>query len=187
MLENLEFDENGILKRHHVLNAKVFDNDTIPYIQLAEVDIWAKKTRKQRRREIRYNKLRRDVLKVYPFARAAAIRLEACNRGISNSKTKKERKAYMKEFEGNLWTDFEKDLRKMTFRQGRILIRLIDREIGSSSYDILKDYKGKVAAVFWQTVARIFGSNLKWEYDTEEQEDIEKIIKEIEDQGLVSR
>jgi len=93
--------------------------------------------------------------------------------------TKSERKSLLKEKEKELLTEYEDDIRTMTFRQGRILIKLIDRETGSPSYDLIRDLRGSTSAFFWQAIARIFGSNLKWEYDPEEEKAIEAIIQSI--------
>ena len=81
--------------------------------------------------------------------------------------------------EDDIFAEYENEIRSMTFKQGRILIKLIDREAGSTSYTILEELKGKSSAVFWQAIARIFGSNLNWEYDPVEERAIEEIIKSI--------
>ncbi len=80
---------------------------------------------------------------------------------------------------------FENPLRKLTFSQGRMIIKLIDRETGNTSYDLIKDYKGGFSAFFWQSVARVFGSNLKDEYDGDREDKmIEHIIIMI-DNGIL--
>ncbi|MPM47236.1 hypothetical protein SDC9_93944 [bioreactor metagenome] len=77
----------------------------------------------------------------------------------------REREKFIKQFETNLFREFEKPLRKMTISQGKLLLKLIDREIGQSSYYLIRNYRGGAAAGFWQGVARIFGSDLKKPYD----------------------
>ena len=87
----------------------------------------------------------------------------------------------IKETENKIRTEFEEDVKRLTITQGRILIKLIDRETGNTTYQVLQNVKGNVSAVFWQAIARIFGSNLKSEYDPYgEDELIERIIVMIE-------
>jgi hypothetical protein len=90
--------------------------------------------------------------------------------------TDKERKQYINEVEKQILDEYEEELKKLTITQGRILLKLIDREIGETSYEILKDLKGTFTAVFWQTLARIFGHNLKSEFDPQGED---KLLNEI--------
>ena len=95
--------------------------------------------------------------------------------------TEKERKDYMKEVEKEVFRDYEGDMQQMSLAQGKLLIKLIDRETSNTSYELIRDYRGKVPAAFWQGVARIFGTNLKAEYDPYgEDAIIERIVTEIE-------
>jgi hypothetical protein len=99
--------------------------------------------------------------------------------------TEKERKEYLKNVEKDVFAQYEGDMRQMTITQGRLLIKLIDRETQNTSYTLIKDYRGKFAAVFWQGIARIFGTNLKEQYDPfGEDALIESIILEIDAGGL---
>ena len=82
-------------------------------------------------------------------------------------KTEKDKRAYIKQVEREIHEEFEGDLKKLTITQGRILLKLIDREVGETSYDLLKEFKGTFSAFFWQTLARIFGHDLKSEFDPE--------------------
>jgi hypothetical protein len=80
-----------------------------------------------------------------------------------------------------VFAEYEDDMREMTMTQGRLLIKLIDRETQNTSYDLIRDFRGKFSAAFWQGIARIFGTNLKEEYDAYgEDAPIELIINEIE-------
>ena len=88
----------------------------------------------------------------------------------------KKRKEFINEAEKELRNQFEDELKGLTITQGRILIKLIDRETGETSYELVKELKGSFSAVLWQTVARIFGSNLKSEFDPEGED---KLINEI--------
>ena len=83
----------------------------------------------------------------------------------------------IKAFEGEIKNMFNKEIKNLTITQGGILIKLIDRETGTSSYDLLKDMKGGITAFFYQSIARFFGNNLKKTYDLQEDRDIEAIIQ----------
>jgi hypothetical protein len=100
---------------------------------------------------------------------------------LESFKSEKERKDYMKEVEKEVFRDYEGEMQQMTLTQGKLLIKLIDRETRNTSYELIRDYRGKVPAAFWQGVARIFGTNLKAEYDPYgEDAIIERIVQEIE-------
>ena len=117
----------------------------------------------------------------YPYAKLAAVQLKFINDSIAHIVNEKERKRFVKATEKDLKEQFEKDLKKLTVTQGRILIKLVDRETGSTSYSLVKELRGSLQAFFWQGLARLFGSNLKSEYDgvgTDAQ--IEQIIEQIE-------
>ncbi|MBL4716348.1 MAG: DUF4294 domain-containing protein [Bacteroidia bacterium] len=171
------------MAKGYIVYGSVVNGDTVPSIQLNTLHIWAKRSkkdiRKSKRKKARYDRLARDVRKVYPMARVASAKLKYINNELAKLETKSERKSLLKEKEKELLTEYEDDIRTMTFRQGRILIKLIDRETGSPSYDLIRDLRGSTSAFFWQAIARIFGSNLKWEYDPEEEKAIEAIIQSV--------
>jgi uncharacterized protein YicC (UPF0701 family) len=132
-----------------------------------------------------YSQLELKVKKVYPIAKVAAIKLEEYNRVYTTFKTERERKNYVKEVEKDLFSEFEDELRAMKVSEGRILIKLLDRETGNSSFEIIKEFKGGFSAFFWQSVAKLFGHDLKAQYDpVTEDRLIEYIIVQI-DMGLI--
>lgn len=152
-------------KKNIILRQKVIDGDTLPHINLKEVAVVPPYRFKNKRQVKRYSRLVRNVKKTLPYARMAAAKLERINNEMAAIQGEKARKKYLKEAEKELFEEFEQPLRKLTFSQGRMLIKLIDRETGDTSYNLIKEYKGGFSAFFWQSVARIFGSNLKSEYD----------------------
>ena len=91
-------------------------------------------------------------------------------------KTEREQRQYIKQVEAEIMDKYEDDLKGLNITQGRILLKLIDRETGETSYELLKELKGSFSAVFWQTLARIFGNNLKSEFDPEGED---KLLNEI--------
>jgi hypothetical protein len=129
----------------------------------------------------RYEKLVYNVKRVYPYALIVRDKLKAVNSELEKLPDDKERKKYIKDIEKQVFRDYEGDMKDMTITQGKLLIRLIDRETQNTSYDLIKEYRGKISAVFWQGIARFFGTNLKDEYDPGGDDFfIELIIIEIE-------
>lgn len=173
--------------RYRVL-ATVVDGDTIPMINMAPVAIYATISPEASANLKAYLKLKRDVLRAYPYARLASVQLKYINDSIANIPNEKQRKRFIKTEEKILKAQFEKDLKKLTVTQGRILIKLIDRETGSTSYSLVKELRGSLQAFFWQGLARLFGSNLKSEYDgIGEDRLIESIVQQIERGELTYR
>lgn len=168
-------------KERIVVYATMIDGDTIPVIPLHEVSIYSFRPHKSKKEARKTTKLIRNVKKVYPYAKLAGIKLVEYEGILADVEDKKERKKIMKQAEQELDDEFGDDLRDMTFSQGKILIKLIYRETGNSSYDLVAELRGKFRAFFWQAFARIFGFNLKNGYDPEgEDKEIEFIVKMIE-------
>ncbi len=165
----------------YVIKAFVIGGDTTLIIDLPEYGVNAKMTRKIRKQIKRNERLVYNVKKVYPYARLAGIKLNEYEVLLKKAQNDIERKKLMKQAESELRDQFEGDIRKLTFTQGIILIKLIDRETGNSSYSLIQELRGKFTAFFWQTLARIFDYNLKEEYDpTGRDKDIEEIVVMIE-------
>lgn len=161
--------------------ATIVDGDTVPLINMAPVDITGALTPESAEKLKAYLKLRRDVIRAYPYAKLASEQLRLINDSIAHISSERDRKKYIKETEKQLKEDFEKDLRKLTITQGRILIKLIDRETGSTSYSLVKELRGSFQAFFWQGIAKLFGTNLKTEYDLAGTDaTIESIVQQIE-------
>ena len=166
--------------RYKVLTT-VIDGDTIPLINLAPVEIIETLSPEAAARMKVYLKLRRDVLRAYPYARLAEVQLKFVNDSMAHIPNQRARKRFVKATEHQLKADFEKDLKNLTITQGRILIKLVDRQTGSTSYHLVKELRGSFQAFFWQGLARLFGENLKAEYDSAgEDAMIENIIQQIE-------
>lgn len=167
----------------YIVPAQVIDGDTIPVLVLDEVSIPPppKSTTTSTLSPVKYSKLIRDVKKVYPYAVTAGIKLNEYNDVISKITNEAERKKSMKEAEAELKEQFTDDVKNMTLSQGIILLKLIDRETGNSSYEIVKELRGSLSAIFWQTLAKFFGANLKIKYDpTGDDKYIEEIVLKIE-------
>lgn len=169
---------NDTLPYHGLpIGVVLYEEDTIPVYMLNEVAIFAKIIFKNERQELKYNKLVRDIKKTLPYARLCRKHIDEIACRLNTMSTKSEKEKYVKVAEKELFTEFEKPLKNLTFTQGRLLIKLIDRETGNTSYDLIKDIKGGFSAFVWQSVARMFGSNLKSEYDADgDDSKIESII-----------
>ncbi len=118
-----------------------------------------------------------NFAKVYPYALKAKEIMRDADSTIAHSNfTPREREKYIKEYEKKLFREFEKPLRKLTITQGKLLLKLMDREMGLSSFYVIKNYKGGAAAGFWQGIAKLFGSDLKKQYDKYGED---KIVEEL--------
>jgi len=168
-----------------VVHARIVDNDTIITIDLPEYCHSEKLPRKLKVKARKYSKLIHNVKKVYPYAKLAGIKLNEYEEILKNTENEGEQKKLMKIAEQELKDEFEGDLKKLTFSQGLILIKLVDRETGNSSFALVQELRGKFVAFFWQSFARLFGYNLKTEYDpTGADKEIEEIVVMIENGQL---
>jgi hypothetical protein len=173
-------EQKGIRDKTPVM-AKVEGGDTLIIQNLQPVVIFAWKERPDRKTR----RLIRNVKKVYPYARLTGIMLRSYNQRLQEADSKRERRKLMRQAEQELKEDYGDDLRKLTFTQGHILLKLIDRETGDTSYELVEELRGKFVAFFWQSFARIFGFNLKRDYDPEgEDKKIEQIVQLIEQGSL---
>ncbi len=164
-----------------VVYARVIDGDTVPIVPLKEVNIYAFRIIKNKREARKLSKLIRNVKRVYPYAKIAGIKLRQYNDTLLQAETKRERRRIMKMVEDEIKEKYGDELRRLTISQGKILIKLIDRETGDTSFELVQELRGNLMAFFWQTFARVFGYNLKTRYDPEgEDRIIEVIIKMIE-------
>lgn len=155
--------------------------DTIRLMRLDQVVIVGELTFKSKKEKEKFEKLRRDVRKAYPLAILASIKLQEFDAKLATINTEIERKAYMKKAEKELVKEFTDDIEKLTGNQGRLLIKLIDRETGHSTYGLVKELRGAFSAFMWQTLALMFNANLKKEYDAQgDDKHIELIIHQIE-------
>jgi hypothetical protein len=168
-----------------ILRGRVVDGDTLPHVVLNEVIIFPPWKFASQKEYLRYSKLVRNVKITLPYARIASSKLLEISNELTKIKGEKERKKFLKEAEKELFAEFEGPLRKLSFSQGKMLIRLIDRETGSTSYDLIKQYRGKVTAFFWQGMARIFGANLKDEYDPSRDDKMVEYIIMLIDSGQI--
>jgi hypothetical protein len=161
--------------------AEVVNGDTVPSIRCQDIWVYAEYTYKNKKQYDAWSRTKYNVKKVYPYAILASAKLKEYNRILEKMPTEASRKAYMKTVEKELKAEFEEPLKDLSMTQGKILLKLIDRETGNTSYELVKDLRGGFQAFMWQSVARIFGSNMKSEYDPKGEDImIERAIKLIE-------
>lgn len=159
----------------------VFNGDTIRYYTLPDVMVYGALDPTTVDNMQQYYKLRRNVIRAYPYAKLAASTMKSINDSLSKITSKRDRKKYIKSTEKVMKEKFEDELKKLSVNQGKILIKLIDRETGNSTYELVKEYRGGVSAFIWQTTARFFGISMKTTYDPDgEDKVIESIVQAIE-------
>ena len=153
------------------------DDELIPWFTLTDIEIYSTRIFKSPEERAKFNRLRYNVLRVLPYAMFARHRYARLQQDMASNLSRREKKKLIKVFEKEVKDMFNREIKNLTITQGGILIKLIDRETGSSSYELLKDMKGGFTAFCYQSVARIFGNNLKNKYDPQEDRDIEAIIQ----------
>jgi hypothetical protein len=160
----------------HPVNALIKNGDTIYISYLEDVSIQPYKRIASKRDLRQYRRLIYNVKKVYPYAKLAGEKYGEVTNTLKTLETAKAQREYIKQVEKEIIADFEDDLKDLTITQGRILIKLIDRETSYTSYEVVKDLRGSFQAAFWQVIARLFGSNLKVEFDAAGED---KMVDEI--------
>ena len=146
----------------NVLDFEVIDKDTIFFSKLPEVEILAFKSKEDKNA---YYILKRRVLKVYPYALVAKKKLDEIKSNLENIPKRRKKKQYTKEMTKWVKEEYTDRLKSLTMNEGKILVKLIYRETNTTSYDIVKSYRGSFNALFWQTMAKLWDNNLKTQYD----------------------
>jgi len=152
------------------------NGDSVASVQVLAIPVFARKADLRR-----YWKLVQAVKKVYPIACSARIEMRQMEEELLRLPTRKEQRAYIKSVERRIKQQYEPVFRRMSRTQGRVLIKLVDRETDHTAYEIVRQFRGGFVAGFWQGIARIFGHNLKNGYDAEGDDRIlEQIILNYE-------
>jgi hypothetical protein len=161
--------------------AEVINGDTVPVAVLGSVFSFPKENFSSASEERYYWKLVRDVKIVYPLSRIVYFTLLETMNYIETLPDPKDRERHLRRMEKDLVKEYEPVLRKMTYTQGKILLKLINRECNSSPFDLIKAYRGSFTASFWQGVASLFHADLKSGYDpTSKDYTLERIVIKIE-------
>jgi len=153
-----------------------FNGELIPWIVGPELVIKAARIFKSEDDRKAYFRLKYNVYKVIPYARIAGNKYRQLQRDLATTADKGRQKQMIENCSKEVKELFNKDIKNLTITQGEILIKLIDRETGQNSYLLAKELKGGFHAFMFQSVARIFGHDLKEKYDPEQERDIEAIL-----------
>ncbi len=173
------------LSSAHTVTAIVDNGDTLLVIELAPVDVFAPRQFESRREARRYDRTVRNVKAAYPYARLAGNMFREYSEILLEIDNERDRRRFTEAVEKQIRSQFEEDLKRLTFSQGLILIKLIDRETQHTSYEVLREFRGAFSAVFWQSFGRLFGFNLKTQYDPYgDDKMIEEVVQLIE-AGLI--
>lgn len=164
----------------HYATTTLDNGEVVPWFPIEEVIIYAKRTFKTEEDRQKYLRLRRNVIRVLPYAIYAQKRYEQLDRDLALANSRREEKRLIKECEREIKDKITSEVKNLSVSQGKILIKLIERQTGNTSYDLVKDMKGGISAFVYQGVAKIFGHNLKSTYDPQEDYEIENIIREYE-------
>ena len=158
----------------------IYQGDTIPYVTLEPIQCFGDKVFRTTKEKVAWDRLKSNVKKVYPYAILAEAKLREYDRIISQM-PESQRAQYTKTAEKELKKQFGKELENLSINQGRILMKLIDRETGKTTYKVVKDMRGSFSAFMWQSVALMVGSSMKSEYDPQgDDKNIEEAIRLIE-------
>ena len=165
--------------------AVVDKGDTIATVNLPEVYVFPQMRFKNRRDQEKYNKLVRDVKKTLPYAKMVYNTLIETYEYMETLPNDKARQKHLKQMEKDLFKDYKPELKKLNFSQGKLLIKLIDRECNQSSYNLLKAYLGSFRAGFWNIFAGMFGASLKSEYDPKGKDAVTERVVILVENGLI--
>lgn len=154
--------------------------DTVYLGTLRDLYVYPKMKFKNKQQERFYWRTVRDVKKTLPYAKLIAKEMDATTELMSKM-TRKQQKKFWKQYEKLLFAQYEDEFKQMTVSQGQMLMLLVDRETQITSYDCIKMFKGNFSAMFWQGIAKMFGNDLKVEYDGNDKDKIvERVINLVE-------
>jgi len=160
---------------------QVNSNDTFYLARMQDIWVYPQMVFTSKKQERFYWKTVRDVKKTLPFAKELAIEMRVADQQLALLPDDKARRKWWKQHEKYLFKKYENDFRRMTASQGQMLMKLMDRESDKTSYEIIKHYRGKASANFWQFVAKLFKNDLKEEYDASDKDRIvERVINLVE-------
>lgn len=160
---------------------KISDGTVVPASTMEWYWVTRPMPKAMQERLAKWTRLRNAVYVTYPYARKAGAIMNEMNTKLESLTSSSQRKAYVKTREAELKKEFTDPLSNLSVYQGKVLMKLINRQTGNNCYDIIKEYKGGITARFWQTLAFFFNSNLKQPYKPlDEDKEIESIVMEVE-------
>jgi len=175
------FGQDSLKAHKYKLPYIIVDDDTVPVVNLPMVTVMDFSDPEIMKNLQAYYRLRFNVIKVYPYAKLAAVKLNEMNEHVATLKNDREKRKYIRETEKQMKADFEDQIKNLSINQGNVLIKLINRETGNTSYELIKDLRGSFNAFFAQGLAKIFGHDLKDTYEPQgKDKTIEDIVQQIE-------
>ena len=168
-----------------VQRAVLEGRDTVPVVCLQEIYVYPQIRFKNKRQEAKYDKLVRDVKRTLPYAKMVYETLIETYEYMETLPDDKARQAHLKRMEKELFQQYKPELKKLSYAQGKLLIKLIDRECNQTSYHLLKAYLGSFRAGFWNFFAGMFGASLKSEYDPKGKDALTERVVVLVERGLI--
>lgn len=165
----------------HYVMGTIVGNDTLIQVQVREIWIYPERKFANKRQQQSYSKYVAKVKKVYPLAVEARVLLNKYEPIYYSLPTDKERRKLMKNLEKELLDKHKEELKKWSISDGKILLKLINRETHKTPFFLIQNFRGEFSAVFWQGIARLFKNNLKEGYDPEGDDKLlEEVVRKIE-------
>jgi len=165
----------------HFVMGIVEGNDTIIHVRVKEIWIFPERKFSNKRQQKYYSRYVAKVKKIYPLALEAKVLLKKYEPQYYALDNQRDRRKLMKNLEKELLDKHKEELKKWSISDGKILLKLINRETDRTAYSLIKDFRGDVSAMFWQGIARVFKNNLKDEYSPKDEDKIlEEIVRKIE-------
>ena len=165
--------------------AQLYEGDTMAVVNLREVFIYPQVKFKNKREQAKYNKLVRDVKRTLPYAKMVYDTLIETYEYMETLPNDKARQAHLKRMEKELFAQYKPELKKLSFSQGKLLIKLIDRECNQSSYNLLKAYLGCLRWHISHQLHTMFGASLKSEYDPKGKDAMTERVVVLVENGLI--
>ncbi len=160
---------------------QVSKTDTFYLARMQDVYVYPQMVFKSKKQERFYWRTVRDVKKTLPFAKELTREMQVADQQLALQPDDKARRKWWRQYEKYLFKKYESSFRGMTASQGQMLMKLMDRESDRTSYELIKQYRGKASANFWQFVAKLFKNDLKEEYDADDKDRIvERVINLVE-------
>ena len=160
-------------------------NDTIPFFFLKEILVFPPLTFKSNKERLEYDKLVRDVKKTLPYAKIVYNTLIETYEYIETLPDDKAKDAHLRRMEKELFKQYKPELKKLTLTQGKLLLKLVDRECNQSSYQLVNAFLGKLRASFWNLFATMLGANMKTEYDPKGKDAMTERVVQLVERGLI--
>ena len=184
---NVSADKKEKQERINVALSSVYKGDTIPSFELYEVTIYGRKTFTNVRKQRKYDKLIHNVVRTYPLAKEVKAILVETYLYLQTLPTDEAKQKHIDQVEKGVWDQYLPEMKKLTLSQGKLLIKLIDRECNQTGFELINAFMGGFKANFYQVFASLFGATLKKEYDPQSSEEdaaIEEIIYLIDNDLL---